>query len=74
MFRNSSDEFQCSYCLVIRYSRVQPDGTYALYTGIGYKSTTVSVAVAASVFRDVSRPGRPKFRQQVSPSLWYLQS
>jgi hypothetical protein len=72
VFRNSSDEFRCLYCLVIRYSKVQPEGTYALYTGTGYKSTTVTVAVSASVFRDVTRPGRPKFRQQLPPSLWYL--
>jgi hypothetical protein len=74
VFKNSSDEFQCSDCLVIRYSRVQPAGTCSLYTGTDYRSTTVSVAVAVSIFRDVTRPGRPECRQQVPPSLWYLQS
>lgn len=74
VFKNSSDEFQCSDCLVTMYSRVQPAGTYAVYTGTGYISNTVSEAVTVPIFRDVTLPGRPECRQQVPPSLWYPQS
>jgi hypothetical protein len=67
VFTNISDEFQCSDCWVIMYSRMQPAGTCDLYTGTGCRSTTVSVAFAVSIFRDVTRPGRSECRQQVPP-------
>ena len=61
MFKNSSDEYQCSGFLVIMCSRVQPVG----HTPYILVLCTVSAAVAVSVFRDVIRPGRPKCRQQL---------
>ena len=62
MFKNSSVEFHCSDYLVIMCSIVHPAGPYAVYTD------TVSETVAVSIFRDVTPPGRPKCRQQVTCS------